>query len=126
VEAQRKANVERTLDMAWTILIIAGLFETGWAVGLKYTNGFTRPWPSVLTAIALVISMYLLAVAARTLPIGTAYAVWVGIGAAGTAILGVWLLDEPVNVGRVFFLAMMIVSIVGLRLTANPSPPIAL
>ncbi len=109
--------------MAWIILFIAGLFETAWAVGLKYTNGFTRPWPSTFTAIALIISMYLLAIAAKTLPIGTAYAVWVGIGAAGTAILGVWLLNEPVNLGRVFFLTMMIVSIVGLKLTATPDAP---
>lgn len=109
--------------MAWTILIVAGLFETAWAIGLKYTHGFTRPWPSALTIAAIVISMYLLEVAARTLPIGTAYAVWVGIGAAGTAILGVWLLNEPVNLGRVFFLAMMIVSIVGLKLTATPGAP---
>ncbi|MEK6642884.1 MAG: quaternary ammonium compound efflux SMR transporter SugE [Planctomycetota bacterium] len=107
--------------MAWIILIVAGLFETAWAIGLKYTNGFTRPWPSVLTIAALVISMYLLAIAARTLPIGTAYAVWVGIGAAGTAILGMWLLDEPVNVGRVAFLILMIVSIVGLKMTASPA-----
>lgn len=109
--------------MAWIILIVAGLFETAWAVGLKYTHGFTRPWPSTFTAIALIISMYLLAIAAKTLPIGTAYAVWVGIGAAGTAILGVWLLKEPVTLGRVFFLAMMIVSIVGLKLTATPDAP---
>lgn len=109
--------------MAWTILIVAGLFEAAWAIGLKYTHGFTRPWPSALTIAAIVISMYLLEVAARTLPIGTAYAVWVGIGAAGTAILGVWLLKEPVTLGRVFFLAMMIVSIIGLKLTATPDAP---
>ncbi|MBI5763123.1 MAG: quaternary ammonium compound efflux SMR transporter SugE [Planctomycetes bacterium] len=108
--------------MAWIILIVAGLFETAWAIGLKYTHGFTRPWPSALTIAAIVISMYLLEIAARTLPIGTAYAVWVGIGAAGTAILGVWLLNEPVNVGRVAFLVLMIVSIVGLKLTAQPAP----
>lgn len=109
--------------MAWIILIVAGLFETAWAIGLKYTHGFTRPWPSALTIAAIIISMYLLEVAARTLPIGTAYAVWVGIGAAGTAILGVWLLNEPVNPGRVGFLALMIVSIVGLKLTATPDSP---
>lgn len=105
--------------MAWIILIIAGLFEVGWAVGLKYTQGFTRPWPSVATILAIIASMYLLAVAARTLPIGTAYAVWVGIGVAGTAILGMTILDEPVTVGRLFFLALLGASIVGLKLTSG-------
>ncbi len=105
--------------MAWIILFIAGLFEIGWAVGLKYTQGFTRLWPSVLTIAAMAVSMYLLAVAARTLPIGTAYAVWVGIGAAGTAVLGVMLFDESVNVWRGFFLAMLIAAIVGLKITAK-------
>lgn len=90
--------------MAWIILVVAGLLETGWAIGLKYTDGFTRPLASVLTALAIVASMYLLSVAAQTLPIGTAYAVWVGIGTAGTAILGVALLGEPLTAGRVAFL----------------------
>lgn len=107
--------------MAWIILIVAGLLETGWAIGLKYTEGFTRFWPSVATAAAIVASMYLLAVAARTLPIGTAYAVWVGIGAAGTAILGIVLLKEPVTAGRVFFLLLLVTSIVGLKFTAHPA-----
>ena len=80
--------------MAWILLFIAGLLETGWAIGLKYTDGFTRLWPSVLTVAGIAVSMFLLAVAARTLPIGTAYAVWVGIGAAGTAILGIVLFGE--------------------------------
>lgn len=103
----------------WVLLIIAGLLETGWAVGLKYTEGFTKPLPSVLTAAAIVASMYLLAVAARTLPIGTAYAVWVGIGAAGAVILGIVLLGEPRNPARLCFLALLLVSIVGLKVTAD-------
>lgn len=108
--------------MAWTALVIAGLFECAWAIGLRYTHGFTRLWPSVLTAAALAISMYLLSVAAKSLPIGTAYAVWVGIGAAGTAALGIVLLKEPVTLGRAFFLVLLIVAIVGLKLTASPAP----
>jgi quaternary ammonium compound-resistance protein SugE len=107
--------------MAWGILVIAGLLEVAWAIGLKYTHGFTRLWPSVFTIAAIVASMYLLAVAARTLPIGTAYAVWVGIGAAGTAVLGVWLLKEPVSAARVVFLSLLLVSIVGLKFSM-PSP----
>jgi quaternary ammonium compound-resistance protein SugE len=105
--------------MAWTILVVAGLFEMGWAIGLKYTHGFTRLWPSIFTAVAMAISMYLLSVAARTLPIGTAYAVWVGIGAAGTAILGVVMLNEPATAGRICFLALLLISIVGLKMTAS-------
>ena len=108
--------------MAWAALVIAGLFECAWAIGLKYTHGFTRLWPSVLTAAALAISMYLLSVAAKSLPIGTAYSVWVGIGAAGTAALGIVLLKEPVTLGRAFFLVLLIVAIVGLKLTASPAP----
>lgn len=104
--------------MPWVLLIIAGLLEAGWAIGLKYTQGFTRPVPSVLTILGIVASMYLLAVAARTLPIGTAYAVWVGIGTFGAIILGMALLNEPATPGRVFFLALLMTSIVGLKLTA--------
>ena len=111
--------------MAWIILIIAGLLEIGWAIGLKYTHGFTRLWPSVLTIAAIIASMYLLAVAARTLPIGTAYAIWVGIGAAGTAILGIALLNEPATGGRIAFLLLLIVAIVGLKFTAAPASSIA-
>jgi len=103
--------------MAWILLIIAGLLEAGWAIGLKYTEGFTKPLPSVLTIAGIVISMALLAQAARTLPIGTAYAVWVGIGAAGAAILGMWLLKEPVSAARLFFLALLLVAIIGLKAT---------
>lgn len=105
--------------MAWLILIVAGLLETGWAVGLKYTEGFTRPVPSVLTGLAIVASMYLLSVAARTLPIGTAYAVWVGIGAAGAVVLGMVLLGEPRNPARLFFLGLLLTAIVGLKFTGE-------
>lgn len=109
--------------MAWIILVLAGLLEVGWAVGLKYTEGFTRPLPSVLTAAAIAASMYLLSVAARTLPIGTAYAIWVGIGAIGTALLGMALFDEPRTVGRMLFLGLLVVALVGLKLTASEPAP---
>ena len=105
--------------MAWVILFVAGLLETAWAIGLKYTDGFRRPVPSVLTALAIVASMVLLARAARELPIGTAYAVWVGIGAFGAAVLGVVLFDEPITAARVFFLTLLLAAIVGLRLTSG-------
>jgi quaternary ammonium compound-resistance protein SugE len=108
--------------MAWMMLFVAGLFETGWAIGLKYTEGFTRLVPTLLTAVALVISMILLGLAARDLPIGTAYAVWVGIGALGAAILGVVLFNEPITAPRVGFLALLLISIVGLRLTGATVP----
>ena len=109
--------------MAWILLALAGLLEVGWAVGLKYTEGFTRPVPSLLTGGAIVASMYLLSVAARTLPIGTAYAVWVGIGAVGTAVLGMVLFDEPRTVGRLLFLGLLIVALAGLKLTASEPTP---
>ena len=105
--------------MAWVFLVIAGLLEAGWAVGLKYTEGFTKPVPSVLTIIAIGASMYLLALSARTLPIGTAYAVWVGIGTFGTIVMGMAYLGEPANAGRVFFLILLMVAIIGLKLTAQ-------
>lgn len=104
---------------AWVLLIVAGLLETGWAIGLKYTDGFTKFWPSVLTIAGIVASMVLLSIAARTLPIGTAYAVWVGIGAAGAVILGILLLGEPVTAARMFFLALLLAAIVGLKLTSR-------
>ncbi len=102
--------------MAWAILIIAGLFEIGWAVGLKYTEGFTRLWPSIWTVAAMIVSLYLLAVAIRTLPIGTSYAVWTGVGAAGTAILGMILLGEPASIARVASIGLIVAGIVGLKL----------
>ena len=104
---------------AWFVLVVAGLFETAWAVGLKYADGFTRPWPSLFTIVALAASMVLLALAVRVLPIGTAYAVWVGIGALGAAALGVVLFQEPLTPARVGFLLLLLVSIVGLRLTSR-------
>lgn len=105
--------------MAWFVLVAAGLLETGWAIGLKYTHGFTRPVPSILTAVAIAASMWLLALSARSLPIGTAYAVWTGIGALGTAVLGIILFDEPASAGRLAFLALLVISLVGLKLTSG-------
>jgi quaternary ammonium compound-resistance protein SugE len=102
--------------MAWALLIIAGLFEIGWAIGLKYTDGFTRLWPSIWTVAAMMVSLYLLAVAIRTLPIGTSYAVWTGVGAAGTAILGMILLGEPASIARVASIGLIVAGIVGLKL----------
>ena len=102
--------------MAWVILVAAGLFEVGWAIGLKYTEGFTRLWPTVGTVVAMVVSLGMLGVAMKSLPVGTAYAVWVGVGAVGTAILGIVLLGEPANVGRLVSLGFIIVGIVGLKI----------
>lgn len=101
--------------MTWFILIIAGLFEVAWAIGLKYSNGFTRPVPSALTIVAIGISMGLLAFAMRTLPAGTAYAVWTGIGAVGTVILGIILFNEPAGFARLLCLSMIIAGILGLK-----------
>ena len=101
--------------MPWVILIIAGALEIAWAIGLKHTDGFTRLWPSVGTIVAMAASMYLLAVAARSLPIGTAYAVWTGIGASGTAILGMMLLGESRDVRRLACLAFIILGTLGLK-----------
>ncbi|MFJ4686085.1 DMT family transporter [Streptomyces sp. NPDC091377] len=105
--------------MAWVLLIIAGLVEVGWSIGMKYTEGFTRLWPSVFTGAGIVISMLLLAQAAKTLPIGTAYGVWVGIGAAGAAILGMAILGEPVTAARIFFISLLLVAVVGLKATSG-------
>jgi quaternary ammonium compound-resistance protein SugE len=105
--------------MAWVLLIVAGLLEVVWSVGLKYTQGFTRLGPSVVVGLAIATSMWLLAVAARTLPIGTAYAVWVGIGALGAAVLGMVLFDEPVSAARLFFLGLLLVAIIGLKVTSG-------
>ena len=105
--------------MHWWLLLLAGLLEIGWAIGLKYTDGFTKPLPSVLTGAAIVGSMILLSLAARSIPIGTAYAVWTGIGVAGAATLGIVLLGEAATRGRLFFLAMLLVAVVGLKLTSG-------
>lgn len=104
--------------MAWTILIIAGLFEVAWAIGLKYTEGFTRLWPSLWTAATMAVSVWLLAVAMKTLPVGTAYAVWVGVGAVGTVIAGIWLFNEPTGFWRMFSIFLIIAGIVGLKVTS--------
>ena len=102
--------------MAWIYLLIAGLFEVGWAIGLKYTDGFTRLWPSLWTAASMVLSVWLLAVALRTLPVGSGYAVWTGIGAIGTVILGIYLFDEPVTFPRLASIALIVAGIAGLKL----------
>ena len=104
--------------MNWMILVLAGLFEIGWAIGLKYTDGFTKLWPTVGTVASMVISLGLLGVAMKTLPVGTAYAVWVGVGAVGTAILGIVLLGEPANAVRIVSLALIVAGIVGLKLAS--------
>jgi len=108
-------------SLPWLILILAGLLEVTWAIGLKYTDGFTRLWPSVVTVAALIASVYLLAVAAKSIPIGTAYAVWTGIGALGAVILGILLFKEPATALRIIFLCTLLGSIVGLKLTARAS-----
>jgi quaternary ammonium compound-resistance protein SugE len=106
------------MTIAWVYLIVAGLFEAVWAVGLKYADGFTRLWPSLLTIVAMAISLYFLALAIKTLPLGTAYAVWTGIGAFTTAVLGVILFSEPIHFSRIFFLLLLLVSIIGLKFTS--------
>jgi quaternary ammonium compound-resistance protein SugE len=105
--------------MAWLLLIIAGLLEVGWAIGLKYTEGSTRIWPSVLTLGAMVLSVVLLGVAMKSLPVGTSYAVWVGVGAVGTAILGMVLFGEPATAGRLASLGLIVAGIVGLKLAST-------
>jgi len=102
--------------MAWIYLFIAGLFEIGWAVGLKYTEGFTKLWPSVLTIIGMILSFYFLSTAVKTIPIGTAYAIWTGIGAVGTAILGIILFGESKELIRIFFILLIVIGIVGLKI----------
>ena len=108
--------------MAWIVLFVAGMLEVGWAVGLKYTEGFTRLWPTVGTATALIASMALLGLALRTLPLGTAYAVWTGIGTVGTAMLGIVLFREPATAMRLVCIALIVAGIFGLKL-ASPSSP---
>ncbi|MBC6983631.1 quaternary ammonium compound efflux SMR transporter SugE [Caulobacter sp. 17J80-11] len=105
--------------MAWAILFVAGLFEIGWAVGLKYTQGFTKLWPTIGTGVSLVLSMGLLGWAVKTLPLGTAYAVWTGIGAVGTAILGMLLFQEPATAARLTCIGLIVAGIVGLKFFAN-------
>jgi quaternary ammonium compound-resistance protein SugE len=105
--------------MNWVVLLIAGLLEIGWAVGLKYTAGFTRLWPTVGTIAALIASVGLLGLAARSLPIGTAYAVWTGIGAAGTVICGIVFLHEPATAARLFCVGLILAGVIGLKATAG-------
>jgi quaternary ammonium compound-resistance protein SugE len=107
--------------MAWIYLVVAGLFEVGWAIGLKYTDGFTRLWPSVWTGASMVVSLYLLSQALRTLPVGTGYAVWTGIGSLGTAILGMALLGESRDAIRLLCLTLIFTGIVGLKLVTKPA-----
>ncbi|MCX4827288.1 multidrug efflux SMR transporter [Streptomyces sp. NBC_00006] len=105
--------------MAWILIAVAGLLEVAWSIGMKYTEGFTRLWPSVFTGAGIVASMVLLSYAAKSLPIGTAYGVWVGIGAAGAAIVGMVALGEPVSAARIGFIALLLVAIVGLKVTSG-------
>ncbi|MER6200019.1 multidrug efflux SMR transporter [Streptomyces sp. NPDC001586] len=105
--------------MAWVLLLVAGVIEVGWSIGMKFTEGFTRLWPSVFTGAGIVASMVLLSYAAKTLPIGTAYGVWVGIGAAGAAVLGMAVLGEPVTASRIFFICLLLVAVVGLKVTSG-------
>jgi quaternary ammonium compound-resistance protein SugE len=104
--------------MVWFILVIAGLFEVGWAIGLKYTDGFSKLWPTVGTILAMVISLGLLGIAMKTLPVGTAYAVWVGVGAIGTVILSILLFGEPVTWLRIGSLVLIVAGIIGLKFSA--------
>lgn len=106
-------------NVAWIILSIAGILEVCWAIGLKYTNGFTKIGPSIFTLVCLSASMFLLAKATQVLPIGTAYAIWVGIGALGASLVGIFLLKEPVSITRIIFLFLLLVSIIGLKLSAK-------
>lgn len=105
--------------MAWILLVVAGLLEVGWAIGLKYTEGFTKLAPTIPTVLAMVLSLTLLSFAAKTLPIGTAYAIFVGIGAAGAAVLGIVLFHEPASTARIFFLMLLLASVVGLKLSSG-------
>ena len=105
--------------MAWIILVVAGLFEVCWAIGLKYTEGFTRLWPTIWTALAIVASLWLLGIAMKSLPVGTAYSVWVGVGAVGTVVLGIVLLGESANPARLISVALIIVGIIGLKLATG-------
>ncbi len=105
--------------MAWVVLFVAGLLEVGWAAGLKFTDGFTRPLPSLLTACCMAASLGLLGLALRSLPLGTAYAIWTGVGTVGTAVVGILWLDESAGVGRLICIALIVAGIIGLKLLAS-------
>ena len=105
--------------MGWIYLFIAGLFEIGWAVGLKYTEGFTKLWPSVITIATMILSIYFLSSAVKTIPIGTGYAIWTGIGAVGTAIFGMILFGESKEIVRLFFIFLIVIGIIGLKIFSN-------
>jgi quaternary ammonium compound-resistance protein SugE len=105
--------------MNWIILIVAGLFEVGWAIGLKYTEGFTRLWPTLWTIMAMIISLGLLGIAMKGLPVGTAYSIWVGVGAVGTVILGIVLLGESASVSRMISVVLIIAGIIGLKISTS-------
>ena len=105
--------------MSWLVLVVAGLFEVAWAVGLKYTEGFTKPWPTVGTVLAMIISVSLLGVAMKTLPVGTAYAAWTGIGSVGAVILGMLLFGDPATVGRLVCVGLILAGVIGLKLLAH-------
>ena len=104
--------------MAWIYLFVAGVFETAWAIGLKYSAGFTKVGPSVFTVIAMMISLYLLALALRTLPVGTGYAVWTGVGTVGAAILGIFLFNESREIARILCILLIVAGIIGLKITS--------
>ncbi len=114
-----KHSVEQGRGMAWTYLLIAGLLEMAWAIGLKYTEGWTKLWPSIGTVLTMIASFYFLSLALRTLPVGTAYAIWTGIGAVGTAILGIILFGEPRDLAKIVFLMMIIGGVAGLRFSSG-------
>lgn len=109
------------MPMAWFFLVLAGLMEVGWAIGLKYTEGFTRPGPSLATLALMGASFYLLSLALRTIPVGTGYAVWTGIGAVGTALLGMVLFDEPRTAGRLVCIGLIVAGIAGLKFFSSPA-----
>ena len=104
--------------MNWIILILAGFCEVGWAIGLKYTEGFTKFWPTLWTVVAMVVSLLLLGIAMKGLPVGTAYSVWVGVGAIGTVLLGIWIFGEPATTGRMVSVLLIVAGIIGLKVSA--------
>jgi len=108
--------------MAWFYLFVAGMFEVGWAVGLKCTHGFTRPWPTVATALSMALSLALLGLALKSLPLGTAYAVWTGVGTVGTVILGIFLFSEPADAWRLLCIGLILAGIVGLKIVTPAQP----